>query len=37
LAEFGFELDRGFVAKRGVQSAAIIDVFEEGADVFSGF
>ena len=36
LAEFGFELDRGFVAEGGVQSASIIDVFEEGADIGSG-
>ena len=36
LAEFGFELDRGFVAERGMQPASIIDGFEEGADMGSG-
>src|SRR5208283_6119310 len=36
LAEFGFELNRGFVAERGVQPTSIIDDFEEGADMGSG-
>src|ERR1700731_4739384 len=35
--EIGFELDRGFVAERGMQSASVIDVFDEGAYVGSGF
>src|ERR1700690_413976 len=26
--EIGFELDRGFVAERGMQSASVIDVFD---------
>src|SRR5271155_5182014 len=37
LGEIGFELDRGFVAERGMQSASVIDVFDEGAYVGSGF
>lgn len=36
MAEFGFELDRGFIAEGGMQSASIIDVFEEGADMDFG-
>ncbi len=35
--EIDFELDRGFVAERGMQSGSIIDVFDEGAYVGSGF
>ncbi len=34
LAEFGFELGRGFVAEGGMQPASIIDGFEEGAPIW---
>ena len=35
-SETSFELDRGFAAERGMQSASVIDVFDEGAYVGSG-
>ena len=35
LAEFSFELDRGFIVDCRMQSASTIGVFEEGADMNS--
>jgi hypothetical protein len=32
-SRIGFELDRGFVAERRMQSASVIEVFDEGANV----
>jgi hypothetical protein len=32
-AEFGFELDRGFIAERRVQAPLVVDGFDEGADL----
>ena len=34
--EFGFELDRGFVAQRRVEALGVVDGFDEGADLAAG-
>ena len=36
-AKLGFELNRGLISERRVKALAIVDGFDEGADLAAGF